>query len=251
MIGHHQQLRRAGRLVAGEGRRQMAAVPLARIAERCLAVGVVVLTGALLFAPLLAVGLIGSSSPAPAKDANVEAAVGVAVILRAAAHRTVTAALGGVVHATFATAIRAGSRAVLQRLVRTTVLTIVGVLAVATPASLRPRLRDSRRRLEVNAFALGAGALVMGVSCAGVLLGLGPGLDGVAGESDVPHLALAGMLAALPLLVYAGAHVISCHYWSVEVDYTTSIDGLLLQAYFTGAGSFLPMATDIECAGRE
>jgi Zn-dependent protease len=71
------------------------------------------------------------------------------------------------------------------------------------------------------------------------------------GESEVPNIVLAGVLAATPLLVYAAAHTISSRYWSVEVDYTTSIDGLLLQAYFTGAGSFLPMATDIECAGRE
>ncbi len=251
MIGHQQELRRAGRSVVGQGRRGVNAIPFGTLVERCVAVATVLLIGALLFVPLLVVGIIGSSTPAAAKDANVEAAVGIAVILRAAAHRTVTAALGGVVHATFATAVRAGSRAVLQRLIRTTVLTVVGALAVATPASLRPRLRNSRRRLEVNAFAVGAGALVMGVSCVGVLLGLGPGLGGVVHESEVPHIIVAGALAATPLLVYAAAHTVSSRYWSVQVDYTTSIDGLLLQAYFTGAGSFLPMATDIECAGKE
>ena len=37
----------------------------------------------------------------------------------------------------------------------------------------------------------------------------------------------------------------------VRVIYHTEIDGILLQAYFTGAGSFLPLSTDVEFRGEE
>ena len=250
MIGHRQQLPAAGRIAVGDSELAPARDIAARVLERVGALAALLLAGALLFVPLLAVGVIGSSTPAPTRDANVEAAVGVAVILRAAAHRTVTAALGGVIHATFATAVRAGSRAVLQRLIRTTVLTVLGVLAVATPARLRPRLRGSWGRLRVNALAVGIGASAMALSCVGVLYGLGPAGDGLTGQAGIPPALVAGVLAASPLLVYAAVHAWSSRRWGVRVDYTTSIDGLLLQAYFTGAGAFLPMATDIETRGE-
>ena len=35
----------------------------------------------------------------------------------------------------------------------------------------------------------------------------------------------------------------------MQTAYRTEIDGLVLQAYFTGAGSFLPMTTDVEYYG--
>jgi len=250
MIGHQQQLRRAGQLALGRAQRNRAQAKLAHVCERTLRVGVILLTGVLLFVPLIAVGLISRSSPAPAVEENVEAAVGVAVILRAATHRTVTAAIGGALNTTVSTAVRAGSRAVLQRLVRTTILTIVAVFSLAIPRRYRPRIWDAQSRFKLNSLSIGIGAVAMMIACYGVLSGVGPGLTAVGGEEVVPPLLLASAIGAMPLIVYAASHAVTSRIWSVKVDFTTSLDGLLLQAYFTGAGSFLPLATDIDCEGE-
>ena len=57
------------------------------------------------------------------------------------------------------------------------------------------------------------------------------------------------VLAGIPLLAYAFLHKFFGKQFGVQTGYTTQIDGLLLQGYFTGAGSFLPMTTDIQYYG--
>ena len=57
------------------------------------------------------------------------------------------------------------------------------------------------------------------------------------------------LLAGLPLLVYALLHKIFGKVFNVKTTYCTEFDGLLLQGYFTGAGSFLPLTTDVEYDG--
>jgi hypothetical protein len=245
MIGHTQQLRQARRLGLGEAAR----AGTVRALAHALRLVVIALAGSLLFVPLLAVGLLGRNSPGVGDATSVEAAVGIAVILRAAARRTLTAAIGGVMHTTLATAVRAGSRALLQRLVRTTILGILGVLALAAPRALGLRLGDDRRR-RLNALAIGLGAAAMAVSCAGVLVGAGPDLPAEVGRPGVPPLFAAAALAPLPLLVYVASHAVTSRIWPVSVSYATPLDGVLLQAYFTGAGAFLPMATDIRTVGH-
>ena len=59
----------------------------------------------------------------------------------------------------------------------------------------------------------------------------------------------AAVLAGLPLLAYALLHKTFGKVFNVKTTYCTEIDGLLLQGYFTGAGSFLPLTTDVEYVG--
>lgn len=69
-------------------------------------------------------------------------------------------------------------------------------------------------------------------------------------EANHAGLIWAALLAAAPLPIYAGIVWVACAWLGVKVGYRTSIDGLLLQGYFTGAGSFLPLTTDIEFEGE-
>ena len=48
----------------------------------------------------------------------------------------------------------------------------------------------------------------------------------------------------MPILVYAGLLLTAARYCAVEVRFRTGLEALLLQAYFTGSGSFLPLSTD-------
>jgi len=59
------------------------------------------------------------------------------------------------------------------------------------------------------------------------------------------------VMAGLPLLFYAFLHKVFGRYFHVKTSYSTEIDGLLLQGYFTGAGSFLPLTTDVEYHGED
>jgi hypothetical protein len=59
----------------------------------------------------------------------------------------------------------------------------------------------------------------------------------------------AALLGAVPLLVYAGLIALAGRAWRVPLEYHTAADGLILQAYFTGATSFLPLTTDVEYRG--
>ena len=58
-------------------------------------------------------------------------------------------------------------------------------------------------------------------------------------------------LMAAPLLVHALVTTLAARATGVGVTFRTQLDGLLLQGYFTGAGSFLPLATDVEYRGDE
>jgi hypothetical protein len=57
------------------------------------------------------------------------------------------------------------------------------------------------------------------------------------------------LLAGLPILVYGATSLGVAARTGAKVQIGTDVDGLLIQAYFTGAGSFLPMTTDFEYEG--
>ncbi len=60
---------------------------------------------------------------------------------------------------------------------------------------------------------------------------------------------LLALFGSLPILFYALFVSVSAWRNDIKVQFQTGIDGLLLQAYFTGGGSFLPLTTDVHYEG--
>ncbi|MFT5685808.1 MAG: hypothetical protein ACI8RZ_006762 [Myxococcota bacterium] len=97
-------------------------------------------------------------------------------------------------------------------------------------------------------------ALALGVST------LGLSFYGVVTLSESHHatemlggLSLLSMsaLACLPLLIHYLMFYLIGRLLGVGVALRTDIDGILLQAYFTGAMSYLPLASDVELDGSQ
>ena len=103
-------------------------------------------------------------------------------------------------------------------------------------------------------MSFGLGALALALSFAFVASQLDTAeaekLASLAGMDDRPIAALS-VLAALPLALYVAAAYAVARTFGSQVRVRTAVDGLLLQAYFAGAHSFLPMTTDIEICGDE
>ena len=58
------------------------------------------------------------------------------------------------------------------------------------------------------------------------------------------------ILASSTLLIHYGAMAFAALRNDVNISLRTSIDGIILQAYFTGACSYLPLASDVELKGN-
>ncbi|MCP4040437.1 MAG: hypothetical protein GY731_00580 [Gammaproteobacteria bacterium] len=182
-----------------------------------------------------------------------EVTVGLAVILRATARRVLTTAASSILRTSFATFSRAAARTVMRRFIRFFLRTLFGVIArdiAAAPAQLSKTGDEQANREQRSPFIpLALGAVSLCLSFAGILLVVTP-----AQRYDITHgslttLVLVSLLAGLPLLVYSLLTWWAARLHGVSIRFNTAFDGLLLQGYFTGAGSFLPMTTDIEYEG--
>lgn len=207
-----------------------------------------------LFAPLVLIYFSGAGAVELAPQRASEVTVGIAVIVRATARRLLTTAASNILRTTFATFSRAAARTFLRRFIRFFVRTVFGVLVrdIATTAA-GERDKDTSvepQTLRTQVLALTIGFFGLAASFAGVVWVLGPAAyDGVTANGQVSMVA-ASMLAAFPLLVYGAVTIIASRPCGVAIRINTAIDGLLLQGYFTGAGSFLPMTTDVEYDGK-
>ncbi len=162
-----------------------------------------------------------------------------------------TAALGAVfrssarnlLRSTLMAAARATSRTVSRRVVRVVLRTL---LELVVPSVGRAQLRGQRSGLAgMRAVALGFVALM--ASFLGVVAQAESSIrDTLTGGHSV--VVMAG-LAALPLLLYVGLLDLGTRVTGARVRLVTSFDGLLLQVYFTLAGSFMPLTTDAELTG--
>lgn len=85
------------------------------------------------------------------------------------------------------------------------------------------------------------------MSYCGVLLVVPTSVRGAV-LGDIP-LSLAGFIAIVPLTCYFGLVFLAGRLFSVNVVIRTELDGLVLQLYFTLAGSFLPLLSDGEYDG--
>jgi len=235
-------------------------------------VGWVLFAAALLLGPLILLGSLDATAPRHNEARTAEIMVGIAVVIRAATRRLVRGSLQNLLRSTFAAFVRTTGRTATRRALRYTSGSVAVVVNRTTQNSVPAVVAEERagqsadpggfRRLLDAAQAVCSapgvrsvvslilGCLVLALSFRGVLavaeFGASPTLSQLVGQSPL----LLSVAAALPILVYAAVTVTIGVIVGVKVRFSTAWDGVLLQAYFTGAGSFLPMTTDIEYDGK-
>lgn len=179
-----------------------------------------------------------------------EATVGVAVILRATARRLMRSGSSSILRTTLSAYTRASGRAVTRRAVKTGMRILFGSVSRQV---IEESVGDEDVELEPDRslgwIALLVGALALGLSFWGILEVIDPAVAADLTTSRGLDFVSAAALATVPLIVYALMNLVGGRLFGVHVRMTSAIDGLLLQAYFTGAGSFLPMTTDFEYEG--
>jgi len=215
--------------------------------------GAIALVLVFLILPMFAISWYSSHAPAPGNLlSNNEASVGIAAILRFAARRILRAGTSGVLSAAFGAVSRTSARTMIRRTVRMTIKTA----AVAGQQALAQSIRGDKAQAAKEARAQNP-LLAVGLGCAALFLSFWTILEHVVTPSlrntiiqDMSTLQ-AALIAALPLGMYALLAWFFSRFWHVKVQFSTGIDGLFLQAYFTGAGSFLPLTTDMQYIGAE
>ncbi len=169
---------------------------------------------------------------------------------------TATVALGTIIRSngrnilksTFMSAVRTGLRAVTRRLIRT-MLPMLLRLFLPTMRTSTKRTVNALEDMEQPLFlGLGLGLVSLTLSFYGVVQ-WHPYLE--AGN-------FAKGLSLFTLSLLAGVNIV-IHYaimawaglkYGVQTSLRTSLDGMILQAYFTGALSYLPLASDVVLKGE-
>lgn len=180
-----------------------------------------------------------------------EAAVGIAAILRFAARRLLRVGAGSMLSTTLGAVSRTTARTMIRRLVRVALKTMLAAKTKEWRAAQSGADgADDGTPAQQAWVAVSLGALALYLSLWFILAQvLSPEVRQLILHDIAPEVAAA--LGALPLVVYAVSAYLAGRLFGVQVQYVTGIDGLLLQAYFTGAGSFLPLTTDTHYAGPD
>jgi hypothetical protein len=179
--------------------------------------------------------------------------VGIAIILRATTRRLFRAAARSVMRSTVSTLSRASARTFTRRFVRLVMHSLFGI--VTRNASGEPGGGSVAADAEYSAgrsmlaLAVSIGALAF--SFWGVLQLLGPANTAALTVQRGLSVPLACLLATAPIICYALVMLVVARSMHLRIRFAAELDALLLQAYFTGAGSFLPMTTDFEYDGNE
>ncbi|QDU41235.1 hypothetical protein Mal4_56000 [Maioricimonas rarisocia] len=206
----------------------------------------------LLFLPLLLVFRYEVEHIVRQIRPGTEVTVGIAVILRTTLRRLLRAGTTNVLRTSLGTFSRATSRTVTRRMARTGTRFLYGLLTVGAVR----HDRDS----EAPSTWWPVWSTVVGLILG--FVGLAASFAAIITQQDLAtRLALSeggrysvltlSLFAASPLLVYAALSTSFAWLFRLKIRVHTALDGLLLQAYFSGAGSFLPMTTDIEYIGDD
>ena len=206
------------------------------------------------FAPLFLIWYYQDAFGTQDGPSGGEATVGVAVILRATARRLMRSGSSSIMRTTLSAYTRASGRAVTRRAVKFGMRVLFGsVSRQVVDETVKEAGGETSQETEpdttVGWFSLPVGALALLLSFWGILC--------VIPEEKAAELTTdkglgfwtAAGFATIPLVVYALMNLVGGRLFGVHVRMTSALDGLLLQAYFTGAGSFLPMTTDFEYEG--
>ena len=169
--------------------------------------------------------------------------VGIGVILRATARRLVQFGARGAFRTAISTVLRAIARTITRRASRVLIRSAAGATSRSTfglPSHQLPVISRVR-----SSFSLTIGVVGLAASFAGSIAMS----DATVGASLTTDFGLTWLqmllLAALPMAVYAGLIRLAGRVYGATTRFATEPDAILLQAYFTGSGSFLPMLTDM------
>lgn len=224
-----------------ESSAQIAAVPT-RFERQMFVLGFLMVAG-FAFLPLLLVsGYVAGGREL--SSASAESMVGTGVLLRVAFRRVFRTAARSLFQTTLGTFSRASARTITRRIVRLAVKSTT--VMVKDQMKSGDETEDLPRQSATYAIALASVALAM--SFYGVLWVIGP----VQSAPLIEHLSpiWLAILSAIPMAIFSGLALLASRWQRVEVRFHTAWDGVILQAYFTGAGSFLPLTTDVEYFGE-
>lgn len=205
-----------------------------------------------MFLPMIAIHMYGVKLELQ-KEAPSEIAVGLIVILRATFRRLMRGFSTNILQTTIGTFGRTSARAVTRRFVRFIGRILFGSIMQDQSEELEERKKQKAK--EITFFgqfrSLTFGFVGLCLSFWGILYVIPPEtVEALIGSRGLTKLE-AVILAGTPLLAYAFLHKFFGKRFGVQTVYCTEFDGLFLQGYFTGAGSFLPMTTDLEYHGDE
>ncbi len=170
---------------------------------------------------------------------------------------TATVALGTIIRSngrnilksTFMSAIRTGLRAVTRRLIRTMLPMLLRLFLPTMRTSTVRNMEDIDADFPQPLFlALGLGIISLTLSFYGVVV-WHPILE-VSDFAMGLSLITVSILAGLNIAIHYGIMAWAGIKYDVKTSLRTSLDGMILQAYFTGALSFLPLASDVELKGE-
>ena len=202
---------------------------------------------AVLFLPLIAIDAHGASLTGIERPGAGETTVGIAVILRATARRLLRGASTNLMRTTAGALGRTSARAATRRFVKFAGRLFFGSVVNQSAAASRTGTAPITTGSQVFALALGYVALAL--SFRGIMYVVPENVVADLTRSTGLGVLELVLLSGLPLLAYAGLHRAIGPRVGVKTRYRTELDGLLLQAYFTGAGSFLPLTTDVDFEG--
>ena len=187
-------------------------------------------------------------------DAPGEVTVGLIVILRATFRRLLRGFSTNILQTTIGTFGRTSARAVTRRFVRFIGRILFGSIMQEHSEKSEQQLKERKTKKVTflsQTYSLTLGFVGLCLSFFGILHVVPPEtVEDLIGSKGLSKLE-AVILAGVPLLAYAFLHKLFSRKFGLQIVYATEIDGLVLQGYFTGAGSFLPMTTDLEYRGDQ
>jgi hypothetical protein len=175
--------------------------------------------------------------PAETDISGVAATVALGAMLRTSGRN--------VLRSTFMSAARTMTRALTRRIVRSFLPMMMRLFLPAFRLSALEGDSPQRKKQPLW-WSMSLGMLTLSLSFYGVVM-----VSQDAGLLTDLSMLTVSSIAVLPLLFHFGLFYTIGRLTNVKIELRTDIDGVLLQAYFTGAGSYLPLASDIELDGTK
>lgn len=208
-----------------------------------------------LFLPIFYIGFfLNTENSAEDYTVIASSAYGIVAVTRTIMRRILTASASNIARLNLAFFSRTIGRAVLRRLLRLTIRILARTFFVSikknTNISRVGKRKETERRRRL--FPLALGSIVLSISLAGVLLGNDSAIYNkiiIDGGYEFYWLYFS-LSASAPLIVYGIASIVIAKKMNIDLRINTALDGVILQIYFTMAGSFLPLTTDFEYKGK-
>ncbi|MEC7984659.1 MAG: hypothetical protein VX278_05815 [Myxococcota bacterium] len=146
---------------------------------------------------------------------------------------------------TFMSAVRTALRTIIRRIVRMVIPIVLRLFLPIIQTKMRGKSQPKPQ--QPLAMALTLGLFALSASFYGVIaLSPSESKEGVLFGFSLPVCAI---LAASALLIHYGLLSYFSQRENTQIRLETTLEGVLLQAYFTGALSYLPLASDLNIEG--